>query len=411
MIGATSLPVALAVGLILRLVWVGCVAMVPFSDPGAYEALARNLLAHGVYGFEPGVPSATWPPGTSAFYAAVFALPGPDYLAAKTINVGISVLNIWLVWLVGRALFDARVGLWAAWAMALWPQMIFFTTLPASEPLFLSLMLAGVAAWERGRRSTSGQWLAYAAFAGVLLALATYVRSVALLLPLALVIGEVGRRGDKLWRIGARLVVAGAVMAAMIAPWSQRNLEQFGTPIVMSSNFGANLYLGNGPGSTGRFGTAQLPDGLDDLSYIERSDRMGELAKEIIRNDPAAFVLRSLSKLVIIHDRETIGVAWNQQALRPLIGETGLSVLKTIATGYWLVVLVGGLMAILWHLFRGLGWRILFSVPLAAWGYFSSIHAIILAGDRFHIPQSPFIAILAASALVGVLTARRDAQT
>lgn len=401
--GRSGLGTALAVGLGLRLFWVLAVPMVLFSDPAAYTEMAYNLLDHGVYGFAPDAPNATWPPGTSAFYAALFALPGSDFAAAKTANVALSVLNIFLTWAVARQLFGERAALIAAWAMALWPQMIFFTTLTASEPLFLALLLAGVLAWERGRESEGPHWLVHAVVAGSLFALATYVRSVALLLPLALVIGEVGRGGDRPWRIAARLLLAAAAMAVVIAPWSLRNLERFDTLVVMSSNFGVNLYIGNGPGSTGRFGTVTFPESPEGETYIERSDRLGALARQIIREDPTAFLIRSALKLVIIHDRETIGVAWNQQALRPIIGEAGISALKLVASLYWWGILAAGLFGVAWHLVRGLGWRILFSVPLAAWGYFATIHAIILAGDRFHMPQAPFIAMLGASALAGVL--------
>ncbi len=402
---------ALAVGFVLRLLWVLAVPMVLFSDPAAYSEMARNLLDHGVYGFEPDAPNSTWPPGTSAFYAVLFALPGPDVVAVKTANVILSVLNIWLTWAIAGRLFGPRAALFAAWAMALWPQMIFFTTLTASEPLFLTLLLAGILAWEKGRDAKTRSWLTYAALAGLLIALATYVRSVALLVPLTLVIGEIGRQGDRLWRVVARLCLAAAVMAATIAPWSLRNLNQFDTLVVMSSNFGTNLYIGNGPGSTGRFGTVTFPDDLPDGTYIERSDALGEIAKEIIRDDPGAFLARSASKLVIIHDRETIGVAWNQQALRPLVGDGGIAALKGAATLYWWGILAAGLAGIVWQLWRGIGWRILFSTPMALWGYFATIHAVILAGDRFHIPQAPFVAILGAAALAGWLGVRHGNPT
>ena len=195
-------------------------------------------------------------------------------------------------------------------------------------------------------------------------------------------------------------------MAACIAPWTMRNQAVFGTTIVMSANFGATFYYGNGPGTTGRHGSVPVPEELKALDYHIRSDRLAELAWAEIRTDPQAFVLRSLMKLRIIHDRESIGVEWNRNTLQPLVGETGMTVLKAVATLYWWAILGAGLLSIVWHLFRGVGWRILGSVPLAIWGYFATIHSVILAADRFHMAQAPFIAMLGASMAAGLMAAR-----
>lgn len=393
------LHIALATGLALRLSWSALIPVTLFSDPAAYDALARNLVEHGVYGFAPDAPNATWPPGTAALYALAYALPGPDLAAAKTLTLALSVLNIWLAWAVARALFDARTALATAWIMALWPQMIFFTSLVASETPFLTLSLAGTLFWIRARDGA----LAQALLAGLFLGLACYMRSVALLLPLAFLIGDL-LLGQARLRCLARFVITSAVIAACITPWSLRNQAIFDVPVLLSSNFGANLYIGNGPGSTGRFGSVTAPAELDALSYEARSKRLGALARAEIRNDPGAFLKRSLSKLVILHDRETIGVAWNQKALRPLIGETGEAMLKALATFYWWGVLGLALLALAWQLARGIGYRILWSVPVAAWGYYATVHAVILAGDRFHMPQGPFIAMLGATLLARVWT-------
>lgn len=398
------LATALLAGLVLRLLWIALVPMVLVSDPAAYDAMARVLLEHGVYGFEPDEPGVTWPPGTSALYGMLYALPGSDVLAAKLFNVAISTLNIWLAYLVADRLFGARTAILSAWAMALWPQMIFFTTLTASETPFIALLLAGTLFWERAREGH----ILNALTAGVCLALACYFRSVALLLPVALLIGDV-LRGMNLVRAATRIVITMAVMAACIAPWTYRNYTVFGEPITLSANFGTTFYMGNGPGTNGRHGSAKAPAELvQGLSYVERAKVLEELAMEEIRANPGAFVTRSLKKLVIIHDRETIGVSWNREALRPLIGETGMTALQLGATVYWWMILATGLLAVFWQLFRGIGWSLIGSIPMAIWGYFATIHAIVLAADRFHMAQAPFIAMLGASMIAGITLARQE---
>lgn len=408
--GFLGLLAILGIAAALRLAWLLVVPIEPISDPLAYANLARTLLSHGVYGFEPGQPIATWPPGTAAVYAAVFSLPGPDYAAAKVFNLSVSLLNVMLVWLVGRDLFDDLTGRVAALAMALWPQMIFFTTLLASEPIFIALLLMAVLAWERARPLRIGWILA----AGLLFGLACYLRSVILLLPIALTLGTLVAGGMARGHALVRLAVVLAVMAALIAPWTARNQEVFGDRIVMSSNFGSTFYMGNGPGSTGRHASAEMPpevrERLEGLSPPERSSLLSDLAKEEILADPGAFVLRSLAKVRVIHDRETIGVAWNRAGLERLGAGRGVdAALKLVATGFWWGVLALGLLGIVWQLASGTGWRFIGAAPFIIWLYFAGVHAIVLAGDRFHMPQAPFIAMIGASLLVGWLGQRRGA--
>lgn len=401
-----DLRLTLAVGLGLRVLWASLVFVLPFSDPAAYWAQAQNILAHGVYGFEPDKPNATWPPGTSFLYAAVFSLPGPEETWVKIVNVLISTLNIWLAYAVATRLFGQRAGLVTGWLMALWPQMIFFTTITASEPPFIALTLAGVLFWDRVRETRR---LADMVLAGVFLGLACYVRSVGLLLPVAMTFGALVAGGMPRLTALLRMGVVMLTMAVVIAPWTIRNYVAFDTFVLMSSNFGSNLYMGNADGSTGRFGSTARPRDLVGVDFETASDRMGSLAVAEIRANPDEFLRRSVSKFRIIHDRETIGVAWNQRSLIPQIGERGMQALKWVASLYWGLILAGGVVAILWHFAKGIGWRILFSIPMAAWGYFASVHVVILAADRFHMPQAPFIAMLTASMLAAVVRRRGEA--
>jgi 4-amino-4-deoxy-L-arabinose transferase-like glycosyltransferase len=402
-----SLYFILGIAAILRLAWTWAVPVAPISDPAAYANLARTLLDHGVYGFEPDRPIAIWPPGTAAVYALIFSLPGPGFGAAKIFNIFVSLLNVFLAWAVGRQLFDDMTGRLAALVMAVWPQMIYFTTILASEPIFIGLILSAILCWERSRPLHPG-WLVAA---GLLFGLACYLRSVALLLPVVLTFGAFVAGGTTRRHAAVRLVAVLALMAAVIAPWTVRNHQVFNDTIVMSSNFGSTLYMGNAPGTTGRHGSTELPETVQeavrDLPQPERSSMLGDVAKQEILSNPGAFVLRSLNKLRIVHDRETIGVAWNRAGLeRAGLGEGGLTALKIVATAFWWAVLLLGILGIIWQVACGRGWRFLLSTPVLVWLYFAGIHSIVLAADRFHMPQAPFIAMIAAAFVTGWLRRR-----
>lgn len=50
--------VIVAIGFVLRTAWALLIPVIPVSDSQAYDALARMLVGHGVYGWTPAQPSA-----------------------------------------------------------------------------------------------------------------------------------------------------------------------------------------------------------------------------------------------------------------------------------------------------------------------------------------------------------------
>jgi hypothetical protein len=74
---------------------------------------------------------------------------------------------------------------------------------------------------------------------------------------------------------------------------------------------------------------------------------------------------------------------------------------KLLATGYWFALLALALGGLLWRL-RQTPVQAIFHPTTAAWGYFTALHAIIVVEDRYHMPASPFIALLAATGLVAL---------
>ena len=69
-------------------------------------------------------------------------LPGDVSLfgTAVVANVLLSILLIWLVFLLGRRLGGRQVGLAAAVATALWPNLIFYSGVVLTETLFLVVL-------------------------------------------------------------------------------------------------------------------------------------------------------------------------------------------------------------------------------------------------------------------------------
>lgn len=378
--------IALGIGMLLRLAMALAVPIDPISDQAAYETYATNILNHGVYGLAPDQPGAYWAVGTAALAAAAFYLTGGSFVGILVLNLIAGFAMMVLVYQVARDWFGQRPAELSVILVALWPNLILFTSTLSSEPYFIALFLGGLRAWQ-----LRGRGIAWLLLAGLLWGLACYVRPVALLVPVALIFAALPKGIGAMLRAVGQAAVMLAVILAVLSPWTLRNYRVFGEFVLVSTNFGPNFWMGNNPDSDG--GYMPLPERVSGLSEIERAKMLQDEAKAYVAENPGRFVVNTLTKAVRLHERETIGVVWTQSGLER-IGGTGLVVvMKLLATGYWYLLL--GLAFIGIAALRRHG-SVLFHPLVISWGYFTAIHAIIVMGDRYHMPAAGVIAILAA---------------
>ncbi|MEO1606444.1 MAG: glycosyltransferase family 39 protein [Pseudomonadota bacterium] len=408
MIRFLSLPVLLILALALRLVWAALIPVDPVSDANAYHTFAQNIAFHGVYGFSPEVPGAYWAVGAAAIYAGAYMLFGATGFAVVLVNLISSLVAIWGLWDLGRRWYGETAGRIAALLFALWPMTIQFTTVLASELHFIALTLLGLMAWDRARTPTGGAFWVYTLLGGLALAAATYIRPIALLIPAALAFAILVSRPKESLGPLLKAAVITALIFACVAPWSARNERVLGERVFMSTNFWANFWMGNHPGTNGEY--APLPPEQAGLSEIARSEMMREISLGHLRDDPAGFIWRTIWKSFRLHQRETIGVTWNEGGLTALVGDTGATLIKLGSTAWWYAVLAAGLagVLVLWRR-RGV-WLTLLAPPVWLWLYFTGVHAVIVVGDRYHMPAIPMIALLAGLALSQFLERRRPAD-
>ena len=398
-----SLLVLLALGLMLRVAWALVIAVDPISDAHAYDIFATNLAQHGVYGWTPDAPGAYWPVGTSAIVAALYFVFGSGYTPVVILNIAVSVVVIWQVFLLARHYFDTATGLLAAALLAFWPSLIMYVTVIASEVFFLFFVLGGLLAFENRTRPI---WAA-ALVAGLFWAAAVYVRPVALLLPLVFGVPTLLRATRTVGQMALLLAVSYFVIACAVAPWAVRNQAVFGEPVLVSTNFGPVFWMGNNPETTGEY--QRLPDRVDGLSETGRAKLLKDEAMAYIAERPFEFLRRTAVKFVRLHERETIAVAWNNQEIRAVFGNAAVEVLKALASGFWFAVLLAALAGVV-RLARRRGlWQMLIHPCFLGWMYFAWVHAVIILGDRYHFPAIPFIAVLGAFGLEGILVRTRGA--
>jgi 4-amino-4-deoxy-L-arabinose transferase-like glycosyltransferase len=234
---APRLLLALAVGLVFRL-WIVSAFPYEAGDTPLYEALARNLVAHGVYGLEIDgriVPVDVRMPGYPALLAACHAVLGPGFQPVRVLQAVIDTLACLpagaIAALLAAPLARRRAFLAAVWLAALCPFTANYAAAILAETpggllnsaAFALLLYAAWRAWPAARLDR-GAWLAFAA-AGATAGLGCYFRPET---PLVLAAGGLALLGA--WwrpRDWPRLVGSGVALALGLAlalgPWAARN--------------------------------------------------------------------------------------------------------------------------------------------------------------------------------------------
>jgi len=387
-----KIPVFIWTAFLLRAAWAAAIAMEPVSDSAMYRDFALSIANGAGYAFPDGQLTVYWAVGTSAFYALIHSLFGNSLLFATAANLIVGVGLVYLTYLVALRYFDQRVALWAGWLMSLWPVLIEFTTIYASEVLFMLLLLGTIYVW--GTRKLN-RWLKAVLWGG-LLCLATYVRPTAL--PLFILFPLLHFWVDRDWRGAvASGLIASATAALLFAPWVVRNQQLFGQPVLVSANFGSNLWMGNNPKSNG--GYMPLPE-IQFRDEVVRDQYFKQLAVDYIKANPVEYVKLSARRFIQTYDRETIGVAWNESALHRLGGERLLQLTKLASTLYWWAMAVCGAVGVCWVVLTRKSREL---HPLLLVGALFFVVPILTVGqDRYHLPLDPFLALFAAFALQGI---------
>lgn len=392
-----SLWLVTVLALSLRLIWAWWVPVVPSSDGEAYDAFARTLVQHGTFGWEADHPTSFWPPGTTFLHASLFALFGIRYEPIVAMNIALSLGIVWVSARLAARFWGQKVAVLSALILAVWPTLVMYPTILASELPFLFLTLLALDLW-------TVPWLGLAArglLAGLVLGLAALVRPQALLLPLVYAGGLVlmlrAGRAALLEQIRC-VVLAGIAMAVVVAPWTWRNHQLYGEPVLISSNGGITLWMGNTPGTDGRY--MVTPKKYSHLPENERARVLGQEARAYILQDPAAFAARAVKKLLILYTNESVGVGWNSPGIREVFGEDWEQRLKRLTQASWalicLLVVVG-----LWSSLRRAGflWTLFSPITLSIL-YFTAIHMVVVSQERYHLAFAGQWAILAALGLL-----------
>ncbi len=252
-------------------------------------------------------PTAWVAPLYPLLLAGIFKIFGVFTLKSAwiilTINSIFSALTALAVWEIGARCFNRRVAIWSAWIWALYPAAMQYavrwvwemalSTLLLSYVIVLALRMRNIGGMAE-EKSTAMSLKRWSCFGLLWAAIGLSNPALLIFLPACgiwILAGAVNWRNQ----LGSATLAA-LVFALCLAPWIVRNYLAFGRFVPMRGNFGAELYLGNGPGSTGLLmeydQPMQAPDQLRlyaQMGEIAYARMRGREALQVIRADPRHF--------------------------------------------------------------------------------------------------------------------------
>jgi len=404
------------VALGVRLVHIALIPTQPVSDFQWYHDRAVNLLTQGIYGFG-NEPAATFPPGTSLFFAAIYTVvETPNIIYPKIAQAILGAVSVILIYCLSQEAIESRTARIAALMLAFFPSHIAFTSVLASENLFtfLNLLFLFLLLAKPFRHLLVNYFLV-----GLGIGLSALVRPVNLPL-LFLVVADLllsfRSYGPNPRKAIAYLLIATAGYCVLLIPWGVRNYLYFNTFSIASSSGGIDLWIGNNPYATGLWMDMkpqieeQFAD-LSDLNVYQQDRLFRQQAVSFIINHPHRFFKLYSKKILLLFSGDTEVLWWSMtgdgviadKALRERIANL-TPLIAAVYNSYFFAVL--GLAVLgLPRYFRGLGTRykwnsILLVICIA---YYMLVYPLFFSGQRFHFNLMAIMTIFASLALSGVL--------
>ncbi|MDH7482720.1 MAG: tetratricopeptide repeat protein [Armatimonadota bacterium] len=228
----------------------------PGLDAGYHDYWARALVSGDwtpPKGFQdPQINSTPFfrPPGYPYFLALVYLITKSSHLWACIFQMFIGLINCFLAFYLGKRWFNSNVGLLFSALMAIYWVFVYFEGELLEPVLLVSLALCLMiilSLWTEKitwKRSIAG---------GILLGIYALTRPNILVFVPVVIAWVVWLAHRRNWQLPLGIAIVGFLIGALVTilPATIRNFIVAKEPVLICSNGGINLFLGNNPAADG----------------------------------------------------------------------------------------------------------------------------------------------------------------
>ncbi len=326
-------------------------------------------------------------PGFPALLACFRLLGGDRLWFARLCLAIVGVGCCWLTYLLGKELYDADVGCWAALGAAVSPALVGSSPLVLSETTFAAMLL--VSLWcgvklIKSLTATEHDWIFWSITCGVACAGACYVRPSWLLAVPGLAVLLPCLIQPRLRALLAGLMMTASMFAALL-PWGLRNQHVTGHFVVTTLWMGPSLYDGLHPGATGE----------SDMAFYDRENLMNTGMTEFemdrhYRQLAWSFAFENPGRACEL----AIKKFWRYWSPWPNAEQFGnLALRLAIAVGS--IATIGlAVIGLLSSRTRSDPWR--WIIPLGPIVYLSLLHLFFVGSMRYRLPAEYALLVLSA---------------
>ncbi len=232
-----NLYIILFFALILRLVYAIYFSPknigIPSGDAFGYDKLAINILKYGQLSYEVGKPTAHREPGYPIFLAVIYFLFRYNVLAVKIVQSLISVFSVYLIFLIGKELFNKKVGVVSALVASVYPAFIYYSSVILRETIVLFFLLLMIFLMIKIFDDENEKKFFYAIYFGIISSVTSLVNSVIIMVFGVLVVYYFLTKKDF-----KKLVIILISFSLIYGIWVYRNYKIFNKIIFGSTNGG-----------------------------------------------------------------------------------------------------------------------------------------------------------------------------
>lgn len=420
-------PGCFILAILLRVIWIILVQSIPVSDSNWYFTKGIELAAGKGYTIN-GTPTAYYPAGYPMFLAVLFKLFGDSLLLAKLTNVILYIGIMYFSYGIGKKIFNSEsVGRITLFILTVYPNHIAYSSILATEILFLFLLLCGAYLLLI---SNNRIWMLV--IAGIIWGMMCMVRPQGFFIPLILIFTSfVLSKSTFMNKVKSLLFIYVFIILLML-PWIIRNNNVFHEFFIISTNDGINLVIGNNPYASGEYTLdsniiSYIPQdnfvSADSLKRDLNSDywtkygfadeniankKLRSKAIDYIVHNPVQTIKLMPMKLWLNYKKGNEGIGWSITGLQisTKYKNTCLNIFKGIANYVYYLVMIFALVYIAGSIYKNLfkKQQVLFpSAGLWIMIYFSLLALVYFGGYRFHFPSIPWLVMYCSAFLESVI--------